>query len=155
MLASTRWICALLPLLIATLIVVAGPLPSYDPAVQSLTERNFTSATDTGMWFIEFFSPHCGHCKRLAPTFHDIADDNRHLEDSSNFHIARVNCIAQGDLCARQNIDGYPSLELFSDGRWTESYEGGRSYEELNAYIQAKAADNRKLMALFGGAHHS
>lgn len=154
MLLSLRWLCAIATLLVASSFVAAGPLPAYDPAVQSLTEGNFTSSTDHGMWFIEFFSPYCGHCKRFAPTFHDLAVDNRHLEDSSDFHIARVNCIAQGDLCVRQNIDGYPSLELFQDGKWFESYEGGRSYEEVDAYVQARAADHRKLMAILGTNSH-
>ena len=128
--------------------VMAVALPAYDPAVQSLTESNFTSSTDKGMWLVEFYSPYCGHCKRFAPTFHDLAESNRHLEDSSDFHIARVNCIAQGDLCTRQNIQGYPSLELYRDGTWFESYDGGRAYEEVDAYIQARAADHRKFIAL-------
>ncbi|SJX61100.1 uncharacterized protein SRS1_12321 [Sporisorium reilianum f. sp. reilianum] len=151
---TTRWVCAIVALLATAACVMAGPLPAFDPAVQSLTASNFTSCTDNGMWFVEFYSPYCGHCKRLAPTFHDIAESNRHLEDSSNFHIARVNCIAQADLCERQNIDGYPSLELFRDGTWFESYTGGRRYEELDAYIQARAADHRKLMAVFGSARN-
>lgn len=149
-----RWICAIMALLVAATCILAGPLPSFDPAIQSLTASNFTSSTDNGMWFVEFFSPFCGHCKKFAPTFHDIAESNRHLEDSSNFHIARVNCIAQGDLCERQNIEGYPSLELYRDGTWVDSYTGGRDYEELDAYIQARAADHRKLMAVFGSNRH-
>ncbi|GAK62913.1 uncharacterized protein PAN0_002c1115 [Moesziomyces antarcticus] len=144
-----RWLSALLALL-ATLAAVslAGPMPAYDPAVLSLTEGNFTSCTDKGMWLVEFFSPYCPHCKRLAPTWRDLADAERHLEDSSDFHMARVNCIAQGDLCSRNNILGYPSIELFRDGTWAETYEGDRSFDDLDAYIQARAADNRKLIAL-------
>ncbi|GAC72757.1 thioredoxin/protein disulfide isomerase [Moesziomyces antarcticus T-34] len=144
-----RWLGALLALL-ATLAAVslAGPMPAFDPAVLSLTEGNFTSCTDRGMWLVEFFSPYCPHCKRLAPTWRDLADAERHLQDSSDFHMARVNCIAQGDLCSRNNILGYPSIELFRDGTWAETYEGDRSFDDLDAYIQARAADNRKLIAL-------
>ncbi|SPO22681.1 uncharacterized protein UTRI_01359 [Ustilago trichophora] len=147
-------------LLIAAASVMAGPLPSFDPAIQALTAGNFTSATEAGMWFIEFYSPYCGHCKKFAPTYHDLAESNKHLEDSSDFHLARVNCIAQSDLCERQNIAAYPSLELFRDGAWFESYMGERSYEELDAYVQARAADNRKLIAIThqfagrSGRHH-
>ncbi|CDR99333.1 hypothetical protein [Sporisorium scitamineum] len=145
-----RWICAVTALLVVATGVMAGPLPTFDPAVQSLTASNFTSSTDKGMWLVEFYSPWCKYCKHFAPTFHDIAESNRHLEDSSDFHIARVNCIAQNDLCQRQNIDAYPSIELYRDGTWFETYEGGRGYNELDAYIQARAADHRKLMAVFG-----
>jgi thiol-disulfide isomerase/thioredoxin len=109
-------------------------MPAFDPAVLSLTEGNFTSCTDKGMWLVEFFSPYCPHCKRLAPTWRDLADAERHLQDSSDFHMARVNCIAQGDLCSRNNILGYPSIELFRDGTWAETYEGDRSFDDLDAY---------------------
>lgn len=148
MFLTTRWLYGVMTLLIAAVTVMSKPLPAYDPAVQALTAGNFTSATENGMWLVEFYSPYCPHCRRIAPTLRDLAESSRHLEDSSNFHIARVNCIAQGDLCTRQNIVGYPSLELFRDGVWFESYDGDRSYDDLDAYVQARAADNRKLMSL-------
>lgn len=147
---TIRWLLVIFSLLIAAVTVISGPLPAYDDAVQSLTAGNFTSATENGMWLVEFYSPYCGHCKKFAPTLHDLAESSKHFQDSSNFHIARVNCIAQGDLCVRQNIDAYPSLELFRDGTWFESYAGGRSYEELEAFIRARAADNRKWMSMLG-----
>ncbi|UTT93188.1 hypothetical protein NDA17_001053 [Ustilago hordei] len=137
-------------ILLLTSTANAGPLLTYDDAVQSLTASNFTSSTETGMWFVEFYSLYCGHCKNFAPTFHDLAESSKHFEDSSNFHISRVNCIAQGDLCTRQNIEAYPSLELYRDGAWLESYTGGRSYEELEAFVRAVAADNRKWMSISG-----
>ncbi|SNX82395.1 uncharacterized protein MEPE_01101 [Melanopsichium pennsylvanicum] len=143
-----RWSCAVLTLLVAAASVLSGPLPNFDAAITSLTGGNFTSATETGMWFVEFYSPYCGHCKRFAPIFHDLAESNNHLQDSSEFHIARVNCIAQDDLCVRQNIDAYPSLELFRDGAWFESYTGMRTYDDLDAYVNARAADNRKLISV-------
>lgn len=148
MLSSTQWLCAIMALLLVATSAVAGAIPAFDPVVPSLTDANFTTATDVGMWFVEFYSPYCGHCKRFAPVLHDLAESNKHLEDSSEFHIARVNCVAQADLCTRENVAAYPSLELFRDGVWLESFEGDRSYNVLDSYIQARAADQRKLLSL-------
>ncbi len=153
--SSTRWLCAFVTLLVTASFSIASTIPAFDPVAPSLTASNFTTAIDNGMWFVEFYSPYCGHCKKFAPVFHDLAESNQHLEDSSNFHIARVNCIAQGDLCQRENIAGYPSLHLYRQGKYIESFEGDRSYEELDAYIQARAADHRKLIASYGPMHRS
>lgn len=45
---------------------------------------------------IEFFSPYCHHCQKFAPTWGALAEMHGHLADSHNFHLARVNCVAQG-----------------------------------------------------------
>lgn len=145
-------------LVAAATVAIAGTLPAipdFDPVVPSLTDGNFTTAISRDMWFIEFYSPYCGHCKRFAPVLHDLAESNFHLRDSSNFNIARVNCIAQGDLCMRENIAAYPALQLYRGGKYLEAYDGDRSYEELDAYIQARAADHRKLMSLSFSAHRA
>ena len=38
-------------------------------------------------WFIEFYSPYCGHCQKLAPTW-----DMLHRRNKDKVNIARVNC---------------------------------------------------------------
>jgi hypothetical protein len=36
------------------------------------------------------------HCRAFAPTWTELARDKQHLERLSGFHMAQVNCIAQG-----------------------------------------------------------
>lgn len=36
--------------------------------------------------------------------------------------MGQVDCIAQGDLCIRLNVDYYPQIKLFEDGKFIESY---------------------------------
>lgn len=35
-------------------------------------------------------------CKKFAPVWEDLTEMNEHLQDSSEFYMARVDCIAQG-----------------------------------------------------------
>lgn len=126
----------------------AAPMDPYDPSLLSLTSSNFTSATSQGMWLVEFFSPYCKHCKQFAPTWKDLVAADSHLQDSSDFHFARVDCIAQGDLCAQHNINAYPSIELFRNATWIESYDFDRDFDSLDSYVQARALDNRKFISL-------
>ncbi|KAN0065747.1 hypothetical protein ACQY0O_000877 [Thecaphora frezii] len=118
-----------------------------NPSLNSLTTGNFTSSIAHGMWLVEFYSPYCQHCKKFAPTWQDIAEYEEHLADSSDFHFARVNCITQGDLCGEQAITGYPSVNLFADGKRFEEYEGDRDFDSLQTYVEARAADWRRYKA--------
>lgn len=37
-----------------------------------------------------------GHCRAFAPTWTKLARDKQHLERLAAFHMAQVNCLAQG-----------------------------------------------------------
>lgn len=37
-----------------------------------------------------------GHCRAFAPTWTQLAKDKQHLERLTGFHMAQVNCLAQG-----------------------------------------------------------
>lgn len=60
---------------------LAGPL--YE-----LNDKNFAGFTETGNHFIKFYAPWCGHCKRLAPIWEDLAKEFD--EDDSPATISKV-----------------------------------------------------------------
>ena len=72
---------------------------------------------------------------------------SEHLEDSAQFYIARVDCVAQGDLCNAQGVKGYPHIQLYKDGVKTEQYLGSRDFPALNYWINKIAEEYRKEKA--------
>lgn len=51
-----------------------------------------------------FTTTRCGHCKRLAPTWDQLADKLDGLAV-----VAKVDCTVETKLCAEQGVRGYPT----------------------------------------------
>lgn len=80
-------------------------------------------------WFINFYSPQCGHCHDLAPTWRRLA----RLLDGV-IRVGAVNCQDDFMLCRQQNIQSYPSL-LFIGPDGTHRYRGVKEEEELFTFV--------------------
>lgn len=88
---------------------------------------------DGSVYFIKFFAPWCGHCKRLAPTWGELADS---YDGNESVKIASVDCTVHRDVCSTADIKGYPTLKVYHSGEaWKESYRGARDLDSLKAYV--------------------
>jgi protein disulfide-isomerase-like protein len=104
-----------------------------------LNDVNFERRTRTGNWFIEFFAPWCGYCKRLAPVWEELA---KSADDSLN--VAKVDCESHHDICNKHGVKGYPTIKLFTRGSSRE-YDGERQLGSfLNFYRETQATFGKK-----------
>ena len=98
----------------------------------SLTDETFKQYKEkpTAM-LVKFFAPWCGHCKRLAPTYAELADA---MKENEKIIIAEVNCEENKKTCQENEIRGYPTVKLFQ-GAETIKYDKQRTIEDFKAFI--------------------
>jgi len=99
-----------------------------------LTEKTFedTIKPAAQVTFVKFYAPWCGHCKKMAPTWIDLAKDQA---GDDSVVIAEVDCTQEGPLCSKFGVKGYPTLKSFKDGKEIEKYAGARDISSFKGAI--------------------
>ncbi|XP_023167667.1 thioredoxin domain-containing protein 5 homolog [Drosophila hydei] len=98
--------------------------------------EEFEKAIADGITFVKFYAPWCGHCQKLQPTWEQLATET--LTSEADIVIAKVDCTSPENkqICIDQQVEGYPTLFLYKNGKRQNEYEGSRSLPELQSYVK-------------------
>ncbi|XP_065170247.1 thioredoxin domain-containing protein 5 homolog [Atheta coriaria] len=112
--------------------------------VITLSGENFEQGVASGFTFVKFFAPWCGHCKRLAPTWDELG---KKFIGHPDVDIVKVDCTLEDnkELCNEQEVDGFPSVFLFKNGKRISEYNGNRSLEDLYEFVQQHLSAHDEL----------
>lgn len=100
--------------------------------VLKLTKDNFADViAKEKLVFIKFFAPWCGHCQSMADAFKKTATAVK-----GKAVLADVDATVEQELAKKYNIDGFPTLKLFSNGEELIDYNGGRDLESMTRFIE-------------------
>merc|ERR1712070_999555 len=55
-------------------------------------------------WFVKFYAPWCGHCKKLAPVWDELAADH-----GENVNVAKIDCTDESNrpICSQYGNKGF------------------------------------------------
>lgn len=116
----------------AAAIALLSVVVAEDSDVVKLTKDNFDAViAKEKLVFIKFFAPWCGHCQSMAEDFKSVA-----TELKGKAVLADVDATVEEELAKKYNIDGFPTLKLFSNGEELTDYNGGRDKESMIKFIQ-------------------
>lgn len=112
-------------------------------AVLQLTADIFEHSISKGVTFVKFFAPWCGHCKRMSPTWDELAVK---FVDDATVKIAKVDCTLANnkELCSEQEVNGFPTIFLYKDGEKLNEYSGSRQLDDLFDYVRRAADADKK-----------
>ncbi|KAG6917895.1 hypothetical protein DXG01_000504 [Tephrocybe rancida] len=99
--------------------------------VLKLTSSTFEETVSSNeLMLVEFFAPWCGHCKALAPHYEEAATALK----EKNISLASVDCVDEADLCQSKEVQGYPTLKVYKNGKPTD-YSGPRKADGIISYM--------------------
>ncbi|KAJ2644136.1 hypothetical protein GGF44_000798 [Coemansia sp. RSA 1694] len=108
----------LLLLLASIALATQGALGMYDKgsAVKRLHSGNFDRVLDKTSQpaFVKFLAPWCGHCKSLVPEYEKAA---KRAQGIGKFYAVDCDDDKNRGLCARFNVQGFPTLKVFTEKR--------------------------------------
>ena len=78
-----------------------------------------------------YYVPWCPHCKNMMPEWNKLEQSM----NGSQTNVNKVNCEENPEEAKKNNVDGFPTIILFKDGK-SIPYEGDRSAEAIKDFVE-------------------
>jgi len=92
--------------------------------------------------FVEFYAPWCGHCKKLAPVWEELAET---FEGVDHVKIAKIDATAN-NLPKNINVRGYPTLIFFpANNKAGVPYNGERDLPSMTKFVVEQSTKPVKI----------
>jgi len=122
---------------VATTVAEPVKTETEEVNVVNLGADNFAATIAQGYWLVKFYAPWCGHCKRIAPTWEELATVQK---TEKSFGVAKVDCTVERDLGSEYGVRGFPTIKLFKDGKFVADHKGARTIEGFTAFVDEEKA---------------
>ena len=117
----------------------------HKPAVQIEGLSQYTKVTKDAskkLVFVKNYAPWCGHCKSMAPAWDKLAEI---FKNEPTVTIADCDCDAAVNkpVAEAVGVQGFPTIKFYQEGGEAQDYQGGRTLEDLVAFVNEKAGTQR------------
>lgn len=100
------------------------------PKTHSVSALN--NNMNKGLWIIWFYADWCGHCKNMEDEWSQF---EQNCSKKNSINVARVRDDSINQLSNSPEINGFPTINLYNNGKPIDQYSGERNNEALLAYI--------------------
>ena len=108
--------------------------------VYTVTEKTFNKEVidnDKDV-FVKFYAPWCGHCKKMAPKFEELAE---RLNKNEKLQLVEIDATA--NKIEGLNINSYPTLMMYPSGKKGSpiKYSGEYSVNAMESFVKQQATN--------------
>ncbi len=114
------------------------PIPENKGALTTLVGLNYESIVmdETKDVLVKYYAPWCGHCKKLAPIWEELAES---VADIPDLVIAKFD--ATVNEVKGLQIKGYPTLKFYPKGNKAGvDYDEGRELPDFKKYLEKNSS---------------
>ncbi|KAJ7565657.1 hypothetical protein O6H91_02G069700 [Diphasiastrum complanatum] len=114
--------------------VKSEPIPkTNDEPVKIIVTKSFNDFVTSGKnVLLEFYAPWCGHCKKLVPTYEEVAV---HFQHDPAIVVAKMDATANDVPTGLFDVKGFPTIYLHSATGAVTKYDGDRSKDDLIKFV--------------------
>ncbi|KAF5098243.1 hypothetical protein D0Z03_001250 [Geotrichum reessii] len=87
---------------------------------------------------VEIYASWCGHCKRLAPVWEQLADAYTPAKGDKKVQIVKIDGDINRKVSKQYGVNGFPTLKLFQPDGTIEDVNVGRDLDSLSQFIKEK-----------------
>lgn len=113
--------------------------------VHELTRNNWHELTQDTTWLINFYQQGCVHCKRMKPLWEAVASS---LEQTTSFHVGKVDCTAHNGIARTFGIDKFPSVLLLEPSGNVYEYKGRRGLHDFISFARGGFRAQEPMMRI-------
>ncbi|KAJ3097373.1 hypothetical protein HDU97_004912 [Phlyctochytrium planicorne] len=112
-----------------------------DKLITHIDAKALDPVVKDGLWLIMFGAVWCAYTQRATPKWLDFQEKfyTKYDPKSTTFNIAKVECSDDETLCEQKYLaEGYPTVQLFYEGKIIEEYMGSDDPEPMLSYFESK-----------------
>lgn len=100
-------------------------------SVINVSYENFNEIKNSNKTILlDFYADWCGHCRVIAPTIQQIADEN------PNYIIGKINVDNEPELAQSFEVSSIPLLVVIKDGKITNQSVGAKTKQQILDMIE-------------------
>ena len=112
---------------------------SMPEAVESLIDTQARTRPPVAHLVVEFYAPWCPHCQQFAQTMERLGHACNDPGRPTSVLVARVNCVAERNLCKAYGIRGFPTLLVGGPDDFGETRAHSRGVIDLPSNVKRTA----------------